>query len=625
MRRFFVLVMFTCAALAQAPPRARIQGDCSLGGQKVTTGGLVSTTQVMRSFPSCTVTVYNTGTVTLSTIYSDDAGTPLANPFTADSTGHWFFYANNGNYDAVRSGAGFSSPSTIAGLPAVAPAQVLPYMNVVDGIKFTTIQAAINDLGSNSGTVYVPGGYAGPDPSTIPNGVTIWDARNQGRLIIRNNPTSQAAGVPGGLGVIVGPPTYSTANPAASGPVGLYASVLAQAWMTTGVWGLNVTAQGNSTTNNLTGAEVDVITTTGDNQGIGVDAVKGCLDCVGNAQAGSTDAAHRSLAQIGSAAWKDGLRLSGLSDNGIVWGAVGSNLYDTTLKATQIITGSGVAQTVTTNAVCTGTATFNGFFIGQWVTLDTGGSQEDVQLTNVVSASPPCAPGGTVNITGVFAKNHAINTIIHEYAGQKAWNGINAIFQTTPNYLWGSVKRYVDTGSPSSITFGVVDSAGATRVTEGFTSANQHVFRDLGGGWYFQSVGSVNKAIIDPNGTFSPATAGGTTLGTGALPFSGVLIGTAATNNTSIAGTVTAARALTLPDGNSTTVLPGALVTTAAASDVVTITGATAGSHCWFSPTDAAGATNIATTYISAKGANSVTISHAAIGNMHYDVFCTAN
>ena len=37
--------------------------------------------------PGATITVYDTGTLDLSTIFSDDGVTPLANPFTADVTG----------------------------------------------------------------------------------------------------------------------------------------------------------------------------------------------------------------------------------------------------------------------------------------------------------------------------------------------------------------------------------------------------------------------------------------------------------------------------------------------------------------------------------------------------------
>jgi hypothetical protein len=62
---------------------------------------------VQKSFPGCTVTVYNTGTLTLSTIFSDANETPLANPFTANATtGAYQFFVLNGGYDIVISATG---------------------------------------------------------------------------------------------------------------------------------------------------------------------------------------------------------------------------------------------------------------------------------------------------------------------------------------------------------------------------------------------------------------------------------------------------------------------------------------------------------------------------------------
>lgn len=66
------------------------------------------------SYPSCTVTVYDEGTSDLSTLYSDDAVTPLANPFTAQSNGYFWFYAADGRYDVVLSGGGLASPLTLS-------------------------------------------------------------------------------------------------------------------------------------------------------------------------------------------------------------------------------------------------------------------------------------------------------------------------------------------------------------------------------------------------------------------------------------------------------------------------------------------------------------------------------
>jgi hypothetical protein len=70
----------------------------------VVTAGVQSSTLVQASYPFATVTVFLTGTTTLAILFADNQGTPLANPFTADTNGHWFFYAANGRYDVMFSG-----------------------------------------------------------------------------------------------------------------------------------------------------------------------------------------------------------------------------------------------------------------------------------------------------------------------------------------------------------------------------------------------------------------------------------------------------------------------------------------------------------------------------------------
>lgn len=63
--------------------------------------------------PNATVTVYNTGTLVLATVYADNLAnpTPLANPFTSDANGYFFFYAT-GRFDIQFSGGGIPSPYT---------------------------------------------------------------------------------------------------------------------------------------------------------------------------------------------------------------------------------------------------------------------------------------------------------------------------------------------------------------------------------------------------------------------------------------------------------------------------------------------------------------------------------
>ena len=140
MKRFLetFLAIVLLAGVPAAQAYQKLQGWCQRGGQVVTTTGNpsnTSTNKVQQSYPSCTVTVYDTGTLNLSTIYSDNAGTAKANPFTANSTGEWYFYAANSRYDVKFSGGGIttpftlsdfvvSDPTTAAAVPAGADTQV---------------------------------------------------------------------------------------------------------------------------------------------------------------------------------------------------------------------------------------------------------------------------------------------------------------------------------------------------------------------------------------------------------------------------------------------------------------------------------------------------------------------
>ncbi|HYR42156.1 MAG TPA: hypothetical protein VER98_03965, partial [Terriglobia bacterium] len=106
----FLIGLFSLPAYGQY---TKISGFCEDGNQTVTTQGLTSTTLVQRSFPSCTVAVYNGGTAVVATVYANSAGLALGNPFTAATDGQWGFYGTPGNhYDTTFSNAGIASPFT---------------------------------------------------------------------------------------------------------------------------------------------------------------------------------------------------------------------------------------------------------------------------------------------------------------------------------------------------------------------------------------------------------------------------------------------------------------------------------------------------------------------------------
>lgn len=132
------------------------------------------------------------------------------------------------------------------------------------------------------------------------------------------------------------------------------------------------------------------------------------------------------------------------------------------------------------------------------------------------------------------------------------------------------------------------------------------------GGIYTQNLTSVNQLVKLAGNSGG----GGTPILTGsALIDSGT---TLAYSGTSM--TINAAPVMTgLGQGD----LKATLTTTAAASDIVPITGVSATSNCTFSAANASAATNIATSFVSAVAANQVTLSHAATASMIYNIQCT--
>ena len=105
------VLLLSCGASAQI---LGYENFCQTGGQSVTTQGLQSITHVQRSYPSCTVTVYFTGTTNKAPIFKDSLSTPLVNPFTANIDGSFLFYAGpTVCYDVTISGGntGDSVPS----------------------------------------------------------------------------------------------------------------------------------------------------------------------------------------------------------------------------------------------------------------------------------------------------------------------------------------------------------------------------------------------------------------------------------------------------------------------------------------------------------------------------------
>jgi hypothetical protein len=109
MRKWLLLVVVFWATPALA--YEKYQNWCQQGNQQVHVSGNSSSDRFQRSFATCTITVYQAGTVTLATLYSDNSSTALGNPFTNQSTGtgQFFFFAPNGYYDIQISATGLTT------------------------------------------------------------------------------------------------------------------------------------------------------------------------------------------------------------------------------------------------------------------------------------------------------------------------------------------------------------------------------------------------------------------------------------------------------------------------------------------------------------------------------------
>jgi hypothetical protein len=204
-----------------------------------------------------------------------------------------------------------------------------------------------------------------------------------------------------------------------------------------------------------------------------------------------------------------------------------------------------------------------------------------------------------------------------------------------------AVNLFDDTGSGAAITL-MADDQGAAAATSSFKVIHA---KGHGNSTQTFSVGPAgasfdsNKASF-PNANGVLAFSGDVGLSRGGAGQLAVGNGTAGDSSGSIiagrlalkdganlatlqTNPLSAPRSVVMPDGNSYTVLHALLTTTAADSDVVIVQGMTAQGGCSLTPTNAAAAANIATTYISAKSIGQITVKHAAASGMIYDVMCT--
>ena len=146
----------------------RVFGWSEQGGTSVVISGTQGSgvQRFQESFRGATVTVFDSDTVNLASIFSDDLAVPTvkSNPFTSDATtGAWDFYAPNGLYDIQFSGGSISAPFTIptvtlwGGIPSFAYAS-LPTPNTGNAGNLARVTDEFGGLWMSSGTQWVQKG-----------------------------------------------------------------------------------------------------------------------------------------------------------------------------------------------------------------------------------------------------------------------------------------------------------------------------------------------------------------------------------------------------------------------------------------------------------------------------------
>lgn len=95
-----------------------------------------------------TITVYETGTTTLATLYEDSTlAVTVPNPITSDDLGEFVLYIDAGSYDLVISKAGFTADTIeeveIAGLEAEAVSHGEAYISATAATAATTSFATV--------------------------------------------------------------------------------------------------------------------------------------------------------------------------------------------------------------------------------------------------------------------------------------------------------------------------------------------------------------------------------------------------------------------------------------------------------------------------------------------------
>lgn len=194
-----LLLLLVITVTASAQSRVKVQGIAGRGGQSIYTNGNPSSTKAVKTYPYCTVAIYNAGTLTLATIYSDAGGTAKSNPFTADSEANWWAFVVPGTYDIRFSGQNVG-PTIV--LSSVTVSSATGGSGTITGSgttgtipKFTSSTAIGNSIITESGaTINLAGTllattavYSGASGQVGVNGRSVITSPSDGTFALTNN------------------------------------------------------------------------------------------------------------------------------------------------------------------------------------------------------------------------------------------------------------------------------------------------------------------------------------------------------------------------------------------------------------------------------------------------------
>lgn len=563
----------------------------------------------------------------VSAIFKDAALTqPLSNPFTTDSAGNYQFAIAPGNYTVTQTALGFtgysyqitaSSSSTTAGLADPGANGVL-FRN---GLNTTRVAASADIISLFSGTCNVLA-YLRGDGSCAPYGSFGTGAPASQITLPTVGIFSAEEGTSGspvtGMNVNTPGEYFSRwdASTNATCAAGLLDACLAP------VFRIDYTNGGTGTINTGTGLLINMwgfqgVTPSGQNGGAVIGIGVSAFDKVGETGNTNIRGANFNVGVNGIAGQVDrsGFTRSVVSNEDDINNLAGADCVFIATTGSGNYCGGHTIVTVGAN-----NSTF-GLGIGTSSATSGVGYLDGININGVKNNGVVVLQGNSMNPLMNYraAAGGSYGFFAGGQSEQQAKNSTETYVNPTVALLADSTPGASANSLPIVFRAFAADTAHINEFKLWQTNANT-AFR--------VSFGSNCTTFPCPSYTDVYAlTSIGQSLqaGDNCFDYQGTLGAGTAEQCLHSSITPTGVRIINTPDGNSSLPMVAALVTTAAASDNVTIQGMTSSGHCTLFPTNVAAATNIATTFVSAKAANQITVSHTATASMNYDISCTAN